>query len=172
MNPTVKDTVNAYGITYSAQFVPFSKSRNAKEKHRSLNWVVTLIHNGVTISTDYMQGVAHIPGYKLGARRTSEVDEQEKYAVENGKVPRSVSPAGFSKPIPRPELADILYCLLTDGEAIDYPTYEEWADNLGYDRDSRKGEETYRACVIIGLKLRQMFGDAELAKLRDLFQDY
>src|SRR5688572_19316451 len=69
MDPTVHP-VAAYaaeiGLAYEAEFVPFSKSRNAKPDPRyndfNLNWRIHLRRNGRTLTTDYMQGVGHIPG--------------------------------------------------------------------------------------------------------------
>lgn len=71
-----------------------------------------------------------------------------------------------------PDSLDVIYSLLRDGDAIDSPTYESWAEGNGYDTDSRKGESIYRACLEIGLKLRAALGEAGLEKLRTAFQDY
>lgn len=61
------------GLEYTATFVPQSQSRNAEEKTKSLNWRVRVsrsthdtpqyhpAHPSVTIATDYMQGIGHIP---------------------------------------------------------------------------------------------------------------
>lgn len=62
--------IEAHGITVKAEFVPFSKSRNATRTDtdgkpwKSLNWKVTLQRNGRDIlTTDYGAGVAHCPSY-------------------------------------------------------------------------------------------------------------
>ena len=48
------------GITVTAEFVPFSKSRNKDEEHPSLNWKVTLTHHGRDLMTvDYGAGSGH-----------------------------------------------------------------------------------------------------------------
>lgn len=70
------------------------------------------------------------------------------------------------------EIQDVIHGLLSDGDAIDHPTYESWASDFGYDTDSRKGEALYRTCLEIGLKLRSSLGDENLRKLRDEFQGY
>lgn len=48
-------------LKITTQFVPFSISRNADSKHKSLNWKVTLssIRNKMTF--DYSKGVGHLP---------------------------------------------------------------------------------------------------------------
>ena len=74
-----------HGVTMSAQFVPFSQSRNKGEESPSLNWRVTLhkrysgVHAGMSssnerldipaetrdiLTTDYSAGCAHCPAYK------------------------------------------------------------------------------------------------------------
>lgn len=62
--------------------------------------------------------------------------------------------------------------LVSDADVLDCSTFEEWADNLGYDKDSRKAEATYRECLALALKLRNGLGEAALAELREAAQDY
>jgi hypothetical protein len=71
-----------------------------------------------------------------------------------------------------PKCDDVIYSLLMDVDAIDHPTFEQWADCVGYDKDSRKAESIYRACIETGLKLRAALGDKALADLREKFADY
>ena len=71
----------------------------------------------------------------------------------------------------KPNDADVLHCLLLDGDAIDYE-FEDWAGNYGYDVDSRKAFQDYNDCLQIGLRLRSHLGEAKLAELREAFSDY
>lgn len=185
-----KELIDSLGVTYEATFIPFAESRSAAaltgkpyrtdkgdliiEKvpatKMSLNWKIRIERAGTSIETEYTQGCAHALSYKQGPM-TREVDKRVRSECMYGYYP--LTSLGFAKKrTPPPKLEDVLYCLLSDGDAIDYPTYEEWADNLGYDKDSRKGEAIYRQCVEIGLRLRRMFGDINLAKLREAFQDF
>lgn len=66
----LETAIAAHGIAIKAEFVPFSKSRNASAKDAignpiySLNWKVTLQRNGRdVITTDYGAGIAHCPSY-------------------------------------------------------------------------------------------------------------
>ncbi len=156
-----------WGITYSAEFVPLSMSRNADKGEPSLNWKVT---NG-NFTTDYMQGIGHMPGYE--ARNTLEQVESRKRAAEDGRWAKRYSDFGFGRiAIPSPSAADVLYCLLTDADVIDYASFEDWASEFGYDTDSRKAEQNYRACMDTALRMRQVLGDARMAELRELLADY
>lgn len=64
---------------------------------------------------------------------------------------------GLPKP---PTAADVISCLLLDLSTIDHcDSFEEWADELGYDSDSRKAEATWRKLEAEAPKLREFFGD-------------
>lgn len=144
-------------LAYSATFVPQSQSRNAGNNTPTLNWVVSL--GG--LSTEYTQGIGHMPGYKFQFRRTIHQAELEQEAAEKGI-------AGFKR-IPPPSLEDVLYSLVSDSEVLDYASFEEWADSYGYDTDSREAEKTYQQCLAIALKLRQLI---DLEAAREAFEDY
>ena len=74
------------------------------------------------------------------------------------------------KPI-APNAASVLYCLLSDAEALDQ-SFSDWAGNFGYDTDSRKALATYETCCDAGREMRRLFTAAQRDELRDLLQDY
>lgn len=157
------------GITMTAVFVPQSKSRNAKEKNLSLNWLVTITANGRSITTDYMQGIGHLPGYKHGWKSIDDAN-REKEAAETGKYLRP-NAEYFRTAIPPPTLDDVLSCLILDASAIDAGSFEDWAQEFGYDTDSRAAEKIYDACVKTALQLRSMLGNDRIELLRTHYQD-
>jgi hypothetical protein len=176
------DALIAGGLSYGVEFVPQSKSRNADKKEPSLNWRVTISKNGRTLSTDYMQGVGHLPNYSHAFANLVVYDAAVRDACEHGKSRlRDGQKNGYdaaggepwagrgAKPIPPPTLGEVLYCLVLDSDVIDYPRFEEWAENCGYDADSRSAEKIYRQCLEIGLALRQMI---DIDAAREAFQDY
>jgi hypothetical protein len=71
-----------------------------------------------------------------------------------------------------PDKLDVIYSLISDSDAIEYGSFEEWAENFDYETDSRKAEAIYRTCLEFGLKLRRALGDKALTELREAFQDY
>jgi hypothetical protein len=155
-------------LRYEADFVPQRKSRNAGEKERSLNWKVTLSTPGGSLTTDYMQGIGHMPGYQQ-----SNTVEQNKKREEAAEFGTTKEPGQTIRgKINGPDLCDVMHSLLTDLDVLDHPAFESWAADLGYDTDSRKAEATYRACLEIALKLRAMLGDSKISELREAFQDY
>lgn len=163
-------------LSVKSEFVPWSKSRNAKPvpikmSDRSLNWRVTLcIGEREILSTDYSAGIAHCPSYdRKTSRYNPTLDFSEKIAHETETGRRAT---GFKTAI-EPDACDVISSLAMDSEAIDYANFEDWASNYGYDEaDSRSAEKTYRACLEIGLKLNNALGSNGLGRLREAAQDY
>lgn len=58
-----------------------------------------------------------------------------------------------------PSLADVMECLASDASTVENSRgFEDWAEDLGYDTDSRSAEATYQACVKQTDKLRRLLG--------------
>jgi hypothetical protein len=176
------DYIATLGLAYSAIFIPQSSSRNAKEKNLSINWSVSIspnhgknsIQRGIT--TDYMQGIGHIPKYQkivgYNTRRTLAVERFEKLASEQGRYAHSLDYVLMTEKLPAPLLRDVLYSLVMDSSVMDHDGFESWAQEFGYETDSRKAEKVYNDCLQTALKLRALIGDAAMSKLREMFQDY
>lgn len=166
--------IASLGLTYSTEFVPQSKSRNAGEKSPSLNWRVTIAKDHYILTTDYMQGIGHLPQLPANVRNLRMAQEYEQNAAESGNL--GVYRAGrimtTREQVREPLLRDVLYSLVMDASVIDYATFEDWASEYAYDTDSRSGERTYCVCLEHALKLRAMIGEAGLTKLREVFQGY
>jgi hypothetical protein len=63
---------------------------------------------------------------------------------------------------PPPTCADVLGNLASDASMADNAaTYEDFASELGYDPDSRKGERIYQACRKIADDLRRFLGNVD-----------
>lgn len=154
--------VTQLGLTVDSTFIPFSRSRNSAEKYPSLNWHVRLMHNGrEVLATDYSAGMAYCPSYKPG-RLTTDKFAAIRHECEHGKRAWPASGTLLLDPL------DVIASLALDAGVLDHPTYEDWADDSGYDSDSRSGEKIYRQCLEIALKLRAALGDNALEQLRTL----
>ena len=162
-------------IAYSAVFVPQSQSRKAGEKNLSINWKITITGKNNNLTTDYMQGIGHIPNYPkivpFNSRRTIAVEAFEKLASEKGIAAPNLS-SRYGDKLNPPTLKGVLYSLISDSDVLNYDSFESWAGDLGYDTDSRKAEKIYRDCIAIALKLKGIIGNEAMEKLRELFQDY
>lgn len=101
--------------------------------------------------------------------------EHTPFAGEANFKPRRIRESGEvqSHTVPiLPDAADVLYSLLSDSGVLNYSRFEEWAESLGYETDSRKAESIYRACLEIALQLRNAIGETGLQQLQAAFQDY
>jgi len=69
----------------------------------------------------------------------------------------------------KPDLADLVSCLVIDSQASDQ-SFADWCSDLGYDTDSRKALDTYLACQKIGSDLGSI--GANISDLSELLADY
>lgn len=159
--------VDSLKLEYEAEFVPFDRSRFKNEPQPCLNWKITISNGCDLIETDYMQGVGHIPGYNHFESRKLYYDRAVKDACQTGVFHiKGIKPR---KKIPAPSLVDVLYSLVIDASVLDYARFEDWANNFGYDPDSREAERLYNLCLKNALELRQIIN---LEEAQEAFQDY
>lgn len=161
---------DAYGLTMTTEFVPWSQSRNKGEKYPSLNFRVTITRNRQALTTDYSMGYGNCRAMKRlhnSSRGGLCLDDYNmiKYECEHGRDGHRARPV-------RPAIDAVLWSLSMDSSVLDSPTYEDWAIAYAFDPDSRKGEAVYRACLEIALKLRAMLGDDGMRELAEAGQDY
>jgi hypothetical protein len=128
---------SALGLSMSAQFVPFSQSRNAKPQPgrdkpwQSINWRVTLMLNGREfLTTDYGQGIAHTPADKAKSASYARAHYTERQAramaveheIETGRLATwtfgELNKSG-GKPLPPPDLPSVLWSLTQDASVLD-----------------------------------------------------
>lgn len=159
-------------LEYKARFVPQSQSRNATTRDErgnlipSINWLITIGKGVNFITTEYMQGIGHVPWLKPSfGRKTIAEAEEERCAAETGRASHHLR----FKRVPAPTLQDVMFCLVSDSQVIEYADFEDWAMDHGFDPDSRKTEKIYQECMSIALKLRQI---VDLDEARELYQDY
>lgn len=175
--------IEELGLSMVATFVPFSESRHAKPNPTfhdlQINWRIswginlpTWLHKLPYLTTDYSQGLAHVPGYQYGLR-DSLYNFGRMYAAVQENIHFYPDSRPFrTKRIPPPKIEDVLYCLLADSDAIEYRDFADWANNYGYDLDSRKAEAIYQSCLTTGLSLRAVIGNRNLQRLHNAFQNF
>lgn len=177
----IQNVLTKMGVTMTSEFVPFSRSRFAKEKDYSINWLVTIKRNNRSLTTDYMQGIGHLPESiqptYWGKKKYYE-NELIKFACETGKVGHwsdlheKVLPNIKPTPLQPPTIDEVMYCLVLDSNVVDYPSFADWANDYGYNDDSITDKKVYDDCMHLALQMRQLFNDADMNTLKDLFQDY
>jgi len=176
----LESVIEQLGLTYTATFVP-TKQPAETVRHPELHWVCTLTKGHRHMTIPYRQGCAHVIGYQHYHKNPYERrlhDKMIRTACETGKYvihKRAWLGELFiqSKAAqPAPKLADVLYCLVLDACVLDTSRFEEWAENFGYDTDSREAEKTYRQCIEQSLQFKNLIGQAALDTLKEAFQDY
>jgi hypothetical protein len=172
----VAQILEANNIKLVYKFVPFSKSRNKAAKSPSLNYKVKVLKGErEVLKTDYMMGCAYCPAYKIKLNKNCILmDKLLRAECETGLAHK----LGYGDSVLKtdeqiiPDAADVFYSLVLDSDAIDYSSFEDWAENFGYEVDSRKAEKIYKQCLDTALKLKNGIGDAVLNELREALQDY
>jgi len=65
-----------------------------------------------------------------------------------------------------PEAGDVLDCLASDASSIENAKgFEDWANDMGWDSDSRKAEKIFNACKSQAVKLKEFLGDESYQEL-------
>lgn len=168
--------ISKRNVTMTADFVPFSQSRNKAEKHLSLNWVVTIAIEGREVwKGDYSAGCGHTAAYKASRAELGMSNSVIRVDAIRKECETGIAwNAKLSAPRLKvsPNICDVLYSLSLDGSAIDAGGFEQWASDFGYDTDSRKAEAAYKVCIETGLKLRNVLGENGLRELNNAIQDY
>ena len=115
------------------------------------------INNKEVLQSEFRKGLGHNPFYK-GARVL--------YGWNT-----FINSLRTGKGIPLPTIEELLPCLASDSDALNYKDFESWACNYGYDPDSREAERTYHACMAIALPLHAFLGHKEFQKLQEISWD-
>lgn len=180
-------------------FVPFSFSRNAKkldlsnwdkkttnlykEKDINLNWKISLKGKKHAFTTDYSKGIGHL-GYQwlnsffqiknVDDSRTANnylYDGIEKGIAYKVDTVEAFKAGGLKKKkaFPDPSIKEVLESLSLDADVIYHPTFESWAQEFGYDTDSRKDEKVYNMCKEIANDFLKVIGSKEkIQELREI----
>lgn len=139
--------LQARGVKFTAKLMGETK----REDWLCDAWRVSFIRGNAVMETDYFTGTGH-----------------RKSNTPNLKPGRF----GYMAPSPvTPCAADVLYSLCLDAEACEM-SYQDWCDNFGYNSDSIKALNTYRACESIGHELRKVFDHTTREAFREVLQDY
>lgn len=151
-------------FTIEATYVPPTDLKGWYENGTMLKYTVAVYYKGRhVVTTPYSMGLGHIPGW-VHKRLVMAEDSAIQAVLKSGKgsLYRDCDGKGIlcykSGPPILPAVADVVGCLATDGSALDYASFEDWASNYGYDTDSRKAEGIYRQCLDTGLRLKSAMG--------------
>lgn len=134
------------------------------------HWALTLVRNGYTYQTEYHQGAAH----REWAKNINEPGQLHCVKGDGVIVPMRATLfleallVKWTKPT-KPNVLDVLHCLVMDAQAADCADFDEFCADYGYDNDSRRAEKIFNTCRDTYHQLKRMF---DLEELYELFQDY
>ena len=147
---------------------------------------VTVNHNGRSYATEYRMGCGLRKWKRTFYHGGGYWDKYRKPGQRVGMLPRLKQPKDceckdhqqaifdefnqLTEP-ETPTLKDVLSCLLLDASSVRHgQTFDEFANEFGYDTDSRKAEGIYRACIETWQGLTRLGADFD--KLEEEFKDY
>jgi hypothetical protein len=108
------------------------------------------LHDGLSAEINY--GAPILEDWPDANRYTVTIRYQQRAMT----VPFYTAPAWGREP----ELGDVMDCLRSDAVGVmNVSCFEEWADELGFDSDSRRAETTYGQVRRQTEELRQLLGD-------------
>lgn len=113
------------------------------------------------VSFDYFTGVGN---RKLPKGYVAGYDRKANYGTLAWEQNEALK-----KPV-KPTAADVLYCLVSDGQAM-HQSFYDWASDFGYDTDSLKAFETYNACCKSGRDLRVVFTSEQVRAIEEAVRD-
>lgn len=170
-------------LGFALRIVDGPKGVVTDDNWQCIRYLVELTYKGKeVITTDYSLGIGHVDIKAIDMHKlpleASEQSMLHAWKTRPGvKFTDPVSQAKLAAKIAKyqkvtPQLDDVLYSLIRDGDAFfNAQTFEQWADEFGYDTDSRKAEQTYKACDRIGRKLAGSVPATVLSVVRDITQD-
>ncbi len=156
-------------------------SKGSEWQHDLFN--VSFIKGSNLINTEFKTGLGHrIPKPKKVTSVCKYNKELKKANIEKGlhliKEDFRLSGgykntfySGGSCFAVSPTAASVLYSLLLDSDC-GHELFEDFCDNFGYDQDSIKALEIYKACQKNAKQLNNMFTQKQLEELRELLEDY
>ena len=159
-------------------------SKDEEWQHDLFN--VTFVNGRKLINTEFKTGLGHrvLKSKKgtMSSLATKYNKELLKVNIEKGLTPIEsdfISNNGWSKSLyvggscfaVSPTAASVLYSLLLDYDYA-YELFEDFCDNLGYDQDSIKALEIYKACQKNAKQLKEVFTYSQLNVIRELLEEY
>lgn len=167
----VAEILKAAGVTFTAHYT----GATTRDKWECDSWACSFVVNGRGERFDFYTGLGHraeaTKDAKLrvsyGFQRLNENDRKgltsygRRYLAEVEKLRKPQAP----------HAADVLHSLILDSSAVGQ-SFDSWCSDFGYDTDSRKAENIYRACQQNADKLTRVFNAEQREAIATTLQDY
>jgi hypothetical protein len=166
---TIQDFINLHGITMTATFLSVQTESQGKDdsgkprRWTYFAWAVSLRQGTNQLDTTYRMGLANCKpskAYQTNAIAVPFFDLPANIRQKAGDDPTHTKAMVIPTP---PDVASVLDSLRSDAECYENArSFEDFANDFGYDPDSRKAEAIFNACAKISKDLRNLLGGWEL----------
>lgn len=86
----LQELIDSLGISFEATFVPkpetFKLDRETLRTNPMLDWKIEIRRGGQVFSTEYHQGIGHLPNYPQGGLKTGHDAEIAEDAFKTGRI--------------------------------------------------------------------------------------
>lgn len=139
------------------------------------NCLFTNTKTGKTESFDYFTGTGCVPwnDYRVRGEYIHPMwflnvrDTKDRWLMKDKDLLARAALYVAQKAHWTPDAIEILNCIARDGDALEF-TFEDWANDFGYDDDSRKAKKIYRARQDNALRLRKILSKEKIEELKAL----
>lgn len=164
---TIDRFIERHGITLTWQSVPENPHWTGKDVGAA-HYFCTLATGGRKMTLYYSKGSGlrvwrKTPKVWGNGDRPKDCKPRERAPLRLWRMSMYNKEAfeNWTDPEP-PTVAEVLDCLASDASSVDGAgSFEDWASDLGFDSDSRKAEDTYRATAKQANELRRLLGPVD-----------
>lgn len=136
---------------------------------------LTFSKGGKSISMEYRLGIGHVNWKQAGGMFPRELEavfvtlKHNPGARLKNKLEHAQAAAFLAqRQKVQPAAHEVLACYCSEALEASQNTFEDWADNLGYEKDSRTAEQTYHHCREPYAKIIGLIGLDNLRKFAEL----
>ncbi len=152
---TIQEFIEENNITAQFTRVPENPNIDSDPKWEAFHFHVVLRADGRHLTTYYSTGMGNVEravGGKGSGKRS--LYDQERFALRSRNY--------------KPVVSEILDCLAGDSQSVEFTGFEEWADDMGYGRDSRRAEATYKLVEKQAADLENLLGGEAFTELLEI----
>lgn len=176
----VAEFLASIGVQYNA--VHIAAMQHDPEWQHDLFHINFTRTGGKVLTTEFKTGIGHRltangNGFSSGLTGKDQSKLKELQAIlkltgHSGTVKKELDLNRGRFYAVLPTQASVIYSLLSDTYCVEYSSFTDFCDNLGYNSDSIKAFEVFNACCKISKDLKQFFTSQNLETLQQLLQDY
>ncbi len=168
----IADMVRDQDWQHDLYYVTFTNQRSgvlSTEYKTGLGHRVAVTNNQSFTATSRMKTAYNKALKSVGIENGLTVTQKEFITSNGFKKARILEGGAYSV---TPTSASVLYSLLNDARCGSDYDFEDFCSEFGYDEDSIKAYETYKACQKTSKQLKKVFSATQLAQLETLLEDY